>query len=84
MKKVEQTATYGGTRDNPMTYSNGNLIYVEAFQMKFSCPFEFTYFPFDSHMCCLDFRVVKAHDMKLNRVVIFYDNKSTENGQIVI
>ena len=84
MKKVDQTKTYGGTRDNPITYSNGNLIYVEAFQMKFSCPFEFAYFPFDSHMCCLDFRVVRAQNMKLNTVIIFYDNKSTEKGQIAI
>ena len=53
----EATKVFGASRDGTLfCYPATNLFaYAEAFQVKFSCPFNFETFPFDSHECCLTY-----------------------------
>ena len=58
-------------------------MYAEVFDLKFSCPFDFTNFPFDSQRCCLDY-YVQEKDMTLNAPTIIYGNTTTDKGSIVL
>ena len=81
--EIGQTKAYGFTLGASMGYLNGVLMYAEAFKLKFSCPFNFTNFPFDSQRCCLNY-YAQVENMKLNAANIIYDYGTTDNGPIVL
>ena len=56
------------------------MAYAEAILIKFSCPFNFETFPFDSHECCLTYGDVGAGFITLSPAKIVYDNKTTNEG----
>ena len=63
-----------------------NMIYAEALKVKFSCPFNFKNFPFDSNQCCLTYGDLAygINDVTLGPAKIFYDNMTTEDGPIIV
>ena len=62
------------------------LWYNEAIQIKFSCPFQFQNFPFDSHKCCLEYGglVWNSNQMLLQSARILYRNMTSDEGLITI
>ena len=85
--KFEQTKVYGGVGGGTMAKSYGEwLWYNEAIQIKFSCPFQFQNFPFDSHKCCLEYGglVWNSHQMLLQSARILYRNMTSDEGLITI
>ena len=62
------------------------MAYGEAFQIKFSCPFNFETFPFDSHKCCLTYGDLAdgSDNLILMPALILYDNMTTDDGPIII
>ena len=63
-----------------------NMIYAEALKVKFSCPFNFKNFPFDSNQCCLTYGDLAygTNNVTLGTAKIFYDNMTTEDGPIIV
>ena len=57
--EYKKTALYGGKKQFSFWYVNhlvGKLIvYQEEVQLSFFCPFRFENYPFDSHVCTLEF-----------------------------
>ena len=85
--KFEQTKVYGGVGGGTMAKSHGEwLWYNEAIQIKFSCPFQFQNFPFDSHKCCLEYGglVWNSSQMLLMSARILYRNMTSDEGLITI
>ena len=86
LMKLEQTKVYGGIGEGTMGYfpDTGSMIYSEAFQIKFSCPFRFQNFPFDSHKCCLEYGAFKGDTriILLEVAHITYGNMTTNEGLI--
>ena len=72
----EQTKPYGVSPKEVLEHKNGTLLYREGFKIKFSCPFDFGSFPFDSQTCCLDYQVVEKN-MDTNMATVIYDNDTT-------
>ena len=66
--------------------SRKNMIYAEALKVKFSCPFNFKNFPFDSNQCCLTYGDLAygTNNVTLGTAKIFYDNMTTEDGPIIV
>ena len=82
--KLDQTKPYGVSPKEILMHKNGSFLYREGFQVKFSCAFKFTNFPFDSQACCLDYQVVEKN-MVSNTATIIYGNDTTaDNSPIVI
>ena len=81
--KIGQTKAYGANLGANIAYMHGDLMYGEAFQLKFSCPFNFTSFPFDSQRCCFTY-FTEEKNMTLTALNIIYDNATTGNGPIVL
>ena len=85
---LEQSKVYGGTMDGTMGYHNNTKImfYGEALKLKFSCPFDFDTFPFDSNHCCLSYKDARegANDVTLKPAIIIYDTMTTTEGQIIL
>jgi hypothetical protein len=54
---LEQSKVFGSTKGGTMGYyrETKQMMYAEAFQLKFSCPFDFDNFPFESNHCCLSY-----------------------------
>ena len=54
--KFEQTKAYGGADKFSLWYlGDHKLEYGEIFQITFSCQFDFSHFPFDSHECLMEY-----------------------------
>ena len=82
MMNFEQTRLYGGTPNGVMSFWQENTMsYSEGFRIKFSCTFDFTSFPYDSHNCCLIYGIIEE-DLTLKSATIFYHNMTTLDGQI--
>ena len=62
------------------------MAYGEALQIKFSCPFNFETFPFDSHECCLTYGDLDdgSENLTLMPANIIYDNMTTDEHPIII
>ena len=86
---LEQSKVFGSTLGGTMGYyeDTNQMIYAEAFKLKFSCPFDFDNFPFESNLCCLsygDFRNGNgASNVTLMPAIIIYDNMTTTEGPII-
>ena len=63
-----------------------NMIYAEALKVKFSCPFNFKNFPFDSNQCCLTYGDLAygTNNVTLGTAKIFYNSMTTEDGPIIV
>ena len=59
-----------------------NRLVVELFQLTFSCNFDFTEFPFDSHECPLQYGdvVESQENLRLNVTLAVFDNITTTIG----
>ena len=84
--KLEQTKVYGGIGGGEMGYAYGWMWYDEEFQIKFSCPFHFQNFPFDSHKCCFEYkeRGWNSSFVQLAAAEINYWNMTTNEGLISV
>ena len=56
----EKAKVYGGDKPFSFWYINykkidGNIVYQEEIKLSFTCPFNFENYPFDSHVCTLEF-----------------------------
>ena len=81
--KSEPSEVYGGKEKGYMRYKSGQMKYAEALHLKFSCPFKFHLFPFDSQKCCIEYGNLKddSDQVTLNRAIVTYGrNKKTRNG----
>ena len=70
-----------------MRYKSGQMKYRESLHLKFSCPFNFNLFPFDSQKCCIEYGDLRggSDDLKLNRAIVSYGgNKTTRDGPFEI
>ena len=85
---LEQSKVYGGTMEGTMGYYDNTklMFYGEALKLKFSCPFDFDNFPFDSNHCCLSYKGARngASDVTLRPAIIIYDNMTTTEGPIIL
>ena len=67
-------------------WTMGNRLFIEKFQLTFSCNFDFAEFPFDSHECPLNYGdgVFYQHFMRFNTTLAsfgeFGTNLSTNSG----
>ena len=59
MLEYKKTALYGGDKPISLWYINGledkKIVYQEEVQLSFFCPLNYENFPFDSHVCTLEF-----------------------------
>ena len=55
---------------------------MENLQLSFSCPFDFSNFPFDTHECSLEYGsfIANSNRVLLNSSRISYGNKNTKIG----
>ena len=51
----ETIDVYGGNKPFSFFFSQNMMFYGEEFKLTFSCPFEFSNFPFDSHICPMEY-----------------------------
>ena len=81
LMKSEPSEVYGGKEKGVMRYRSGQMKYVEKLHLKFSCPFKFHLFPFDSQKCCIEYGNLKgdSDQVTLNRAIVTYGNKTTKN-----
>ena len=80
--KSEPSKVFGGNGRGHMRYSSGQMLYSEALNMKFSCPFNFNSFPFDSQKCCIEYRDLQGGNgnVRLTRAIVTYGNKTTKDA----
>ena len=83
---LQQSKVFGSTIGGTMGYKRNQIMYVEALKLKFSCPFDFDNFPFESNHCCLSYGDIKsgASHVTLLPAVIIYDNMTTAEGPIIL
>ena len=83
---LQQSKVYGSTIGGIMGYKRNQMMYAEAFKLKFSCPFDFDNFPFESNHCCLSYGDIKngASNVTLMPAIIIYDNMTTAEGPIIL
>jgi hypothetical protein len=54
--KIKRLPTYGGTTKKSFWFQTAHrLMYHEELKVTVSCNFDFSYFPFDTHLCDLNF-----------------------------
>ena len=81
LMKSEPSTVFGGSPKVFNRYRSGQMRYTEALNMKFSCPFNFNLFPFDSHKCCLVYgHLHGSNNVILKRAIVKYGNKKTTDG----
>ena len=81
LMKSEPSTVFGGSPKVFSRYRSGQMKYAEALNMRFSCPFNFNLFPFDSHKCCLAYgHLHGSNNVILNRAIVKYGNKMTTDG----
>ena len=81
LKKSEPSRIFGNTKRGYMRYKSGQMKYVEALNMQFSCLFIFNLFPFDSHKCCIEYGNMQGDsDNVMLNAVVNYGNKTTRDG----
>ena len=81
--KFEQTKAYGGADKFSLWYlGDHKLEYGEVFQITFSCQFDFSHFPFDSHECLMEYGSYEVAENKLTfkPPTVSYKNKMTKIG----
>ena len=81
--KFEQTKAYGGADKFSLWYlGDHKLEYGELFQFTFSCQFDFSHFPFDSHECMMEYGSYAVAENKLTfkPPTVSYKNKMTKFG----
>jgi hypothetical protein len=86
--RFKHTAMYGHTDSSqsvvlPKWYTwNQNRVTVETFQLTFSCNFDFSEFPFDSHDCPIEYGsgFYTLEQMRLNKTQAVFGNISTKFG----
>ena len=86
--KFKHTEMYGHTDSSksvvlPEFYSwSPNRVTVETFQLTFSCNFDFSEFPFDSHDCPIEYGsgFFSLEQMRLNKTQAVFGNISTKFG----
>ena len=80
----EQTKVYGGSDPHRLMYykKEQNMEYSETFHLKFSCHFDFTDYPFDSHECFMHYGSydTDASEVTLTPPTISYRKSVTRNG----
>ena len=80
----EQTKVYGGSDPHRLMYykKEQNMEYSETFQLKFSCHFDFTDYPFDSHECFMHYGSydTDSSEVTLTPPTISYRKFVTRNG----
>ena len=83
---LQQSKIFGSTIGGTLGYKKKQMMYAEAFKLKFSCPFDFDNFPFESNHCCLSYGDIKnrASDVTLMPAIIIYDNLTTAEGPIIL
>ena len=66
----------------PASVRNHSRFTSEVFQLTFSCNFDFSTFPFDSHECPIMYGdgVLGLEHMRLNETRAVFGNKSTKSG----
>ena len=79
LMKSEPSKVFGDTGSGYLKYKSGQMMYVEALQMKFSCHFDFTHFPFESHTFCIEYGSVQGNSdhVVLNPAIVTYGNRTT-------
>ena len=86
--KKERAPIYGNMLFSTNFWYMGDqwLDYTEAFLLTFSCDFDFTFFPSDSHCCFLIFGCHQEITQKLTLEPpkIIYDELKTEIGEMTI
>ena len=82
--EFKQTPIYGQTDSSgSMVFPFfPNRIFWETFQLTFSCNFDFTEFPFDSHACPLEYgdNTYSQELMRFNVTQAVFGNVSTKSG----
>ena len=82
--EFKQTPIYGQTDSSgSMVFPiSPNRIFWENFQLTFSCNFDFTEFPFDSHACPLEYgdMTYGQEQMRFNITQAVFGNVSTKSG----
>ena len=88
LKKIEGIGGGMNSKSSVFLYSsiNNHLVYGVPLQLTFSCPFDFTDFPFDSHECPMEFgeRLDQIKDVTFNTSHILHGNKSHRIGDLPI
>ena len=84
--KLEPSKIFGGSEKGYMYYRSGQMKYGEAMDMKFSCPFDYNHFPFDSHKCCIEYGDNKggSKNVIMNHAIVAYGSKTTRDGPFEI
>ena len=79
LMKSEPSKVFGDIGRGHLKYKSGQMQYMEALQMKFSCHLDFTYFPFDSHTCWIEYGSVQGNSdhVVLNPAIVTYGNRTT-------
>ena len=82
LMKSEPSKVFGDTGRGYMKYKSGQMMYMEALQMKFSCHLDFTHFPFDSHTCWIEYGIVLGNSdhVVLNPAIVTYGNRTIGNA----
>ena len=87
LMKFKHTAMYGRTDSSqslvfPKWLWNINRVTGEKFQLTFSCNFDFSEFPFDSHDCPIEYGsgFFSLEYMRLNKTQAVFGNISTKFG----
>jgi hypothetical protein len=66
-------------------HGSHTMVCAEVLKVKFSCPFDFKNFPFDSNQCCLTYGdFIFGTNVTLGSPNIIYDNMITEDGPIIL
>ena len=82
LMKKEKTDLYGGSKPFSFWFFESKMFYGEEFQLTFSCHFQFTDFPFDSHECPLEYgdKIYDTENLNFNSSHIIHGNKSIRFG----
>ena len=87
LMKFKHTSMYGQTDSSyslvfPQGHQKRNRVTGEKFHLTFTCNFDFTEFPFDSHDCPIEYgsAFFSLKEMRLNQTQAVFGNTSTNIG----
>ena len=80
--KSATSKVFGDNGRGYMRYKSCQMLYNEGLNMKFSCPFNFDSFPFDSQKCCIEYKDLQGGNgnVTLARAIVTYGNKTTKDA----
>ena len=87
---LEESKVIGRDKGGTLAYTKYRhglytMVYAEVLKVKFSCPFNFKNFPFDSNQCCLTYGdFIFGTNVTFGSPNIIYDNMITEDGPIIL